>query len=100
MSARATRRAVANNPERAERFASQLRIGTVDINDAVVNYLIAALPFGGIKQSGINRYHGTVGLRLFSNIKSMVIGDGKQDTEAYWFPYTEATLQAVKDATR
>jgi hypothetical protein len=66
----------------------------------VVNYVIAALPFGGIKQSGINRYHGKVGLRLFSNIKSMVIGDGKQDTEAYWFPHNEATLQAVKDSLR
>jgi acyl-CoA reductase-like NAD-dependent aldehyde dehydrogenase len=88
------------NPERAERIANQLQAGSVDINEAVVNYVIAALPFGGIKQSGINRYHGKVGLRLFSNIKSMVIGDGKQDTEAYWFPHNEATLQAVKDSLR
>lgn len=71
------------NPERAERIANQLQAGSVDINEAVVNYVIAALPFGGIKQSGINRYHGKAGLRPFSNVKSMVIGDGKQDTEAY-----------------
>ena len=58
--------------------------------------MIAALPFGGIKQSGINRYHGKVGLRLFANIKSMVIGDGKQDTEAYWFPHSHTGLEAVR----
>lgn len=88
------------NPERAERIANQLQAGSVDINEAVVNYVIAALPFGGIKQSGINRYHGKAGLRLFANIKSMVIGDGKQDTEAYWFPHNEAILQAVKQSLR
>ena len=84
------------DPERAERIANRLQAGSVDINEAVVNYVIAALPFGGIKQSGVNRYHGKAGLHLFSNVKAMVIGDGKQDTEAYWFPHTEETLQAVR----
>lgn len=88
------------DPARAERIANRLDAGTVDINEAVVNYVIAALPFGGIKQSGINRYHGKVGMRLFSNVKSMVIGDGKLDTEAYWFPHGEATLQAVRASLR
>ena len=84
------------DPERAEAIANRLDAGTVDINEAVVNYVIAALPFGGIKQSGINRYHGKVGLRLFANIKSMVIGDGRQDTEAYWFPHSHTGLEAVR----
>ena len=39
-----------------------------------------------------------VGLQLFSEIKAMVISDGKQDTERYWFPYSDATLKAVKDS--
>jgi acyl-CoA reductase-like NAD-dependent aldehyde dehydrogenase len=88
------------DPERAERIANRLQAGTVDINEAVVHYVIAALPFGGIKQSGINRYHGKVGLQLFSDIKAMVISDGKQDTESYWFPYSEAGLKAVGDSLR
>lgn len=83
------------DPERAEQIANRLQAGTVVINEAIINYIIAALPFGGIKQSGINRYHGKVGMRLFCNIKSMVIGDGKADTEAYWFPYSEAGLTAA-----
>ena len=83
------------DPGRAEHIANRLEAGTVVINEAVINYIIAALPFGGIKQSGINRYHGKVGMRLFCNIKSMVIGDGKADTEPYWFPYSEAGLSAA-----
>ena len=55
-----------------------------------------ALPFGGVKQSGINRYHGKIGLRLFTDYKGMVIDDGTADTEPYWFPYTQAKLDAAK----
>lgn len=65
-----------------------------------MNYVIAALPFGGIKESGINRYHGKAGLRLFTNIKAMVIGDGKQDIEAYWFAHGHESLQAARDSIR
>jgi len=88
------------DPARAERIANRLQAGSVCINEAVLNYVIAALPFGGVKQSGINRYHGKAGLHLFSNIKSVVIGDGKAETEAYWFPYSHETLQAVKASLR
>ena len=86
------------NPTRAERIANRLQAGTVDINETVVHYVIAALPFGGVKASGINRYHGKVGLQLFTNIKSLVISDGKLDTEAYWFPYSDAGLKAVANS--
>jgi len=55
------------------------------------------LPFGGIKQSGINRYHGPTGLRLFTESKSMVIDDGMEDTAPSWFPYTEAKLAAARE---
>ncbi len=81
------------DPERAERIANRLDAGAVDINEADVNYVIAALPLGGIKQSGINRYHGKAGLRLFTNIKAMVIGAGKQDMEGYWFPHGHESLK-------
>lgn len=82
---------------RANRIADQLQAGSVDINEVVVNYVIRDLPFGGIKQSGINRYHGPMGLQQFCNCKSLVIDDGSQDTEPGWFPYGQAKLQAARD---
>jgi len=84
--------------ERAGRIADRLQAGSVDINEVIVNYVIRDLPFGGIKQSGINRCHGPDGLRLFTEPKSMVIDDGACDTEPSWFPYSEAKLDAAKAA--
>ncbi len=75
---------------RANRIADRLQAGSVDINEVVVNYVIRDLPFGGIKQSGINRHHGPAGLRLFTEPRSMVIDDGLSDTEPGWFPYSPA----------
>ena len=82
---------------RANRIADWLQAGSVDINEVMVNYVIRDLPFGGIKQSGINRTHGPAGLRLFTEPKSMVIDDGLADTEPGWFPYTEASLAAARE---
>ena len=81
---------------RANRIADRLQAGSVDINEVIVNYTIRDLPFGGIKQSGMNRYHGQVGLRLFTEYKSMVIDDGQNDSEPDWFPYTEAKLTEAR----
>jgi hypothetical protein len=53
--------------------------------------------FGGIKQPGINRYHGPAGLRLFAEPRSLVIDDGVNDTEPTWFPYDQAKLQAARE---
>lgn len=43
------------NPAHAEHSANRRKAGTVGSNETIVNYVIAARPFGGVKQSGINR---------------------------------------------
>ena len=82
---------------RARRIADRLHAGSVDINEVIVNYVIRDLPFGGIKQSGSNRTHGPMGLRLFTECKSMVIDDGLGDTEPAWFPYNRTKLEAARE---
>jgi acyl-CoA reductase-like NAD-dependent aldehyde dehydrogenase len=89
-----------NDMRRAHRIANRLKAGSVDINDVVVNYVVRDIPFGGIKQSGHNRYHGKVGLELFTDLKGMVIDDGTTDTEPGWFPYTEAKLASARAACK
>jgi acyl-CoA reductase-like NAD-dependent aldehyde dehydrogenase len=80
---------------RAHGIANRLKAGSVDINEVIVNYTMPTLPFGGVKQSGINRYHGKIGLRMFTDYKGIVVDDGTNDTEPYWFPYTQAKLDAA-----
>lgn len=53
--------------KRAERVALMIQAGTVEINHA--NRWLNCNPFGGCKQSGIGREHGTVGFRELCQIK-------------------------------
>lgn len=43
------------------------------INDFGVNYLVQALPFGGVKFSGFDRFAGPEGLRACCLMKSVVV---------------------------
>lgn len=82
---------------RGHRIANRLKAGSVDINDVMVNYVIRDIPFGGVKQSGHNRYHGRIGLRLFAEYKGMVVDDGTADSDAAWFPYTQSKLDEARE---
>lgn len=70
---------------KARRIARQLEVGTVLINDHLVNYAIADLPFGGARQSGFGRVHGLEGLREFVRPKSWVEDRVALKYEPHWF---------------
>jgi acyl-CoA reductase-like NAD-dependent aldehyde dehydrogenase len=74
------------DPERGERIAAALQAGNVCVNDCVVNYAIAGLPFGGVKESGIGRVHGVEGLQAFSNVKSLLTNRVSPKREVQWYP--------------
>ncbi len=56
------------DPERAKTVARQIRTGQVEVNGGAFNPMA---PFGGYKQSGNGREHGTFGLEEFLEIKSL-----------------------------
>ncbi|MEH7484332.1 aldehyde dehydrogenase family protein [Neobacillus drentensis] len=64
--------------EKAGRVASKLVSGAVVINDAIISIANHGLPFGGEKQSGIGRYHGEAGLRIFCHEKSILEDKGQK----------------------
>lgn len=53
-----------------ERAADRLRVGSVTMNAWVMNASVAALPWGGVGESGYGRIHGEDGLREFTRAKS------------------------------
>ncbi|MDN4482222.1 aldehyde dehydrogenase family protein [Demequina lignilytica] len=55
----------------ADRAAGRLRTGVVSINSVLGFAGVAALPFGGVKDSGFGRIHGADGLREFCTVKSI-----------------------------
>ncbi|PLR97516.1 aldehyde dehydrogenase family protein [Bacillus sp. T33-2] len=73
--------------DKARRVASSLVSGAVVINDVIVSIANHGLPFGGAKQSGIGRYHGEAGLRIFCHEKAVVEDRGLLKSEIHWYPY-------------
>jgi acyl-CoA reductase-like NAD-dependent aldehyde dehydrogenase len=73
--------------QKARRIASKLVTGAVVINDAIISIANHGLPFGGTKQSGIGRYHGDAGLRIFCHEKAIIEDSGWKKSEIHWYPY-------------
>lgn len=57
---------------RANALADKIYTGMTCVNDFGVGYLVQALPFGGVKASGFNRFAGKEGLRECCLMKSVV----------------------------
>lgn len=82
------------------RLASRLECGQVAVNDVISTTGHPGLPFGGVKASGIGRYHGEEGLRAFMHTKGLMVDRGLLNNEPTWFPYTERKLPAVLSLAR
>jgi acyl-CoA reductase-like NAD-dependent aldehyde dehydrogenase len=86
--------------DRARRISEALEAGNVCINDCIINYGVAALPFGGVKESGIGRVHGYEGLRAFSNVKSVLANRITLPREVLWYPSPRWMAAALKRLLR
>jgi aldehyde dehydrogenase (NAD+) len=62
--------AVSGSEERAQRVARKIRAGQVRVN---AGGYFGGAPFGGYKQSGLGREHGTYGLEEFLEVKALFI---------------------------
>jgi succinate-semialdehyde dehydrogenase/glutarate-semialdehyde dehydrogenase len=60
-----------NDLNRALRVSEKLEAGMVGLNQGIVSNLAA--PFGGVKQAGIGREGGTVGIDEYLEIKYVAI---------------------------
>lgn len=70
--------------------------GGVCINDTVVHISIRDLPFGGVGDSGIGRYHGKASFDVFSHQKSVLKKSFLLDLDWRYAPYTEGKLNLLK----
>jgi len=54
------------------KILDQTSSGGVGINEVVMHFAADDLPFGGVGQSGLGRYHGIEGFKTFSNARSVL----------------------------
>ncbi len=88
------------NKHKGTDLARAIESGCVVVNDCMVTYAVAESPFGGVKDSGIGRVNGAVGLRGFCVVQSIVIDRRSGRSEMLWFPYSQRTLVAIKRMMR
>jgi acyl-CoA reductase-like NAD-dependent aldehyde dehydrogenase len=74
---------------RAVALAQRLESGNACVNECLVSAGVPALPFGGVKQSGLGTRHGGAeGLRQFCVRQALLIETRARKREPTWFPYS------------
>lgn len=73
--------------EKGLRLASRMESGQVSVNDVIQSVGHAGLPFGGVRSSGIGRYHGDAGLLAFMNTRGILVDSGRLGRDPLWYPY-------------
>lgn len=70
-----------------ERIIRDIPFGGGCVNNTLVHFANANLPFGGCGNSGVGAYHGKVGFDAFSHHKSIVKSSFKMDVKLRYPPY-------------
>ncbi|WLT39987.1 aldehyde dehydrogenase family protein [Synechocystis sp. B12] len=61
-----------NNRQKQEKILQSTSSGSVCLNDILLHLTVTDLPFGGVGESGMGRYHGKATFDTFSNYKSIL----------------------------
>jgi acyl-CoA reductase-like NAD-dependent aldehyde dehydrogenase len=85
-----------NDLDKARRVTEKIESGNICVNDVIMHFANMNLPFGGIKQSGIGRYHSSEGIYTFCHTVSILVDKGKKPRETNWYPYSKLKLASLK----
>ncbi|MBM4335787.1 MAG: aldehyde dehydrogenase family protein [Deltaproteobacteria bacterium] len=83
---------------KGKRLANRIAAGGVVVDDCMVTYGISESPFGGVKESGIGRVNGELGLKSFCHVQSVVLPRMRGKSEPLWYPYSTRTLRLARRA--
>ena len=78
-----------------ERILGNTRSGDAEINDCAIHPLFPELPFGGVGNSGMGKYHGRWGFEAFTNARGVLTHSAKVDPGVRYPPYSEKQLQRM-----
>ena len=79
-----------------EKIVSQVPFGGGCVNDTVVHLAGSRLPFGGVGQSGMGKYHGKYSFDTFTHEKSVLVRGNHPDIRMRYPPYDENALHTIR----
>jgi succinate-semialdehyde dehydrogenase/glutarate-semialdehyde dehydrogenase len=88
------------NKRRGTQLARSVDSGCAVVNDCMVTYGVTESPFGGVKESGIGRVNGDVGLKGFCHTQSIVVDRLGGRSEPTWYPHGARKTRALKRVMR
>ena len=65
--------------------------GDAAVNDCTIQPLVPDLPFGGVGNSGMGKYHGEWGFRAYTNARGVLHRGTSFDPRLRYPPYSENT---------
>lgn len=81
---------------RAKRIASQIKAGTVTINDCTFTHAICQTPWGGHHDTGFGRSHGEMGLMEMVEARHVHLNRLTSIKNFWWYPYNKDLYQVFK----
>ncbi|MBN2651312.1 MAG: aldehyde dehydrogenase family protein [Spirochaetales bacterium] len=89
------------NLRRGVEIARQIEAGAVTLNDHLMSHGMAETSWGGVKNSGIGRTHGKLGMHEMVNPKFIVTDRfGIFRKQIWWQPYNQKKYNTVLSATK
>jgi acyl-CoA reductase-like NAD-dependent aldehyde dehydrogenase len=76
-------------------FLQRTQSGTAGVNETVMQIASPFLPYGGVGNSGIGRYHGKKSFETFSNLRSVLVKSNLFDINLRYPPYTRFKKRAI-----
>jgi acyl-CoA reductase-like NAD-dependent aldehyde dehydrogenase len=83
----------AEDSDVAERILHATSSGDAEVNDCAIHPLFHELPFGGVGNSGMGKYHGRWGFEAFTNARGILYHSAKLDPGVRYPPYSKHQLQ-------
>jgi aldehyde dehydrogenase (NAD+) len=78
----------AEDQQVAERILDSTTSGDAAVNDCTIQPLIPDLPFGGVGNSGMGKYHGEWGFRAYTNARGVLYHGTRIDPDLRYPPYS------------
>jgi len=77
-------------------FINKISAGGIVINDTLMHFANNNLPFGGIGNSGIGKYHGKASFAIFSHEKAILNRKTWLDIKLRYHPISKKDLMIIK----